>query len=67
MSQWVKGLQKAPLEYEPDDVFNKDETALFFKLLPDGMVKGDRSKVMAKGKNPRKESLPCTVKTRVGQ
>ncbi|XP_064479113.1 tigger transposable element-derived protein 6-like [Ornithodoros turicata] len=39
-----KELKKVLLEYEPDDIFNADQTALFFKLLPERTMKVKGSK-----------------------
>ena len=47
---WRKEQLKSLLEkYEPDDIFTADETALYYKLLP------DKSRVLLKGKEMRTE------------
>ena len=35
MQNWTIQLQKILDEYHADDIFNADETGLFFRLLPD--------------------------------
>lgn len=34
VEQWFKQLPNILKDYEPDDIFNADETGLFFKCLP---------------------------------
>ena len=43
MSQWKKRLPTLPWSYSEEDVYNADETSLFFKLLP------NRSVILSKG------------------
>ena len=35
MQDWSSTLQTLLAEYSPQDIFNADETSLFFRLLPD--------------------------------
>ena len=35
MNEWLTELQGIMTEYSPDNIFNADETGLFFKLLPE--------------------------------
>ncbi|XP_051162414.1 tigger transposable element-derived protein 4-like [Leptopilina boulardi] len=34
-NQWTKDLPNLLREYDPEDIYNADETGLFFKCLPD--------------------------------
>ena len=35
MTDWAAELKTLLSEYNPNDIFNADETGLFFRLLPD--------------------------------
>ena len=35
MEEWHRTLSVLLKEYQPDDIYNADETGLFFRLMPD--------------------------------
>ena len=65
MIAWFEENEKAFAEYEPENIFNADETGLFYRLLPTRTlcVKGSKCHGLEQS-TERVSILPCVNITR---
>lgn len=59
MRSWASSLQTILAEYRPSNIFNADETGLFFRLLPDKTL--EFKAVDCHGGKNNKERVTVTV------
>ena len=59
MTEWGQRLSRLLEQYSPDDIYNADETGMFYRLLPDKTL--EYKKVDCHGGKKSKERLTAMV------